>query len=204
MPQQALTPAIRFKGFTDAWEQRTTDSLVSKSYGGGTPSTENNDFWQGSLPWIQSSDLVDGLLSKVTYKKYISSAALRCSAAQQIPPKSIAIVTRVGVGKLALVDVSYATSQDFISLSDIRCNELFLCYNLYLSLKKIIGRVQGTAIKGINKEEILNRKLMIPGLTEQGMIGQFFSQIDSLIALHQRKLEKLHQLKSAFLSKMFV
>lgn len=82
MPQQALTPAIRFKGFTDAWEQRTTDSLVSKSYGGGTPSTENNDFWQGSLPWIQSSDLVDGLLSKVTYKKYISSAALCCSAAQ--------------------------------------------------------------------------------------------------------------------------
>ena len=45
---------------------------------------------------------------------------------------------------------------------------------------------------------------MIPGLTEQGMIGQFFSQIDSLIALHQRKLEKIHQLKSAFLSKMFV
>ncbi|WP_394268181.1 restriction endonuclease subunit S [Lawsonella clevelandensis] len=42
-------------------------------------------------------------------------------------------------------------------------------------------------MKGINKEEILNRKLMIPGLTEQGMIGQFFSQIDSLIALHQRK-----------------
>lgn len=190
--------AIRFKGFTDAWEQRTVVSLVSKVYGGGTPSTTNSEYWCGTLPWIQSSDLVDGEVNKTRWGKCISTDALRHSAAQQIPENSIAIVTRVGVGKLALVEFSYSTSQDFISLSGIHGKPLFVCYALYLLFKNIINQVQGTAIKGITKHELLGKFVMIPSKAEQVVVSNYFSKIDTLIALHQRKA--ISVLKTAFVT----
>lgn len=49
MVENAKKPAIRFAGFTDAWEQRKVGELASDTFGGGTPSTSNADFWNGSI-----------------------------------------------------------------------------------------------------------------------------------------------------------
>ena len=197
-------PEIRFKGFTDPWEQRKVSDLAEKTYGGGTPTTSNEAYWNGDIPWIQSSDVVDGKLLGVEPRKWITQDGLNNSAAQLIPGNSIAIITRVGVGKLAFMPYSYATSQDFLSLSKLNAEPLFTVYACYKKLQSELNAVQGTSIKGITKDELLAKNIMVPRYAEQQQIGAFFKQLDNLITLHQRELEKLQNIKKSMLEKMFV
>ena len=197
-------PEIRFKGFSDAWEQRKLGELSEKTFGGGTPNTSNNEYWNGDIPWFQSSDISDGKLFDIAPKKFISQDGLSKSAAQLIPENSIAIITRVGVGKLAFVPFSYTTSQDFLSLSRLKTEPFFTVYACYKKLQSELNAVQGTSIKGITKDELLAKQIMIPNYAEQRQIGAYFKSLDNLITLHQRELEKLKNLKKACLEKMFV
>ncbi len=203
MQEKAKEPEIRFAGFTGAWEQRKIKDLAANTYGGGTPSTSNPDFWEGSIPWIQSSDLSEHNLFRVRPRKFISQAAITNSPVKIIPESSIAVITRVGVGKLAVMNFSYTTSQDFLSLSNLNTDVKFTSYQLYRRLQKDLNAVQGTSIKGITKEELLGKNIFIPGRQEQEAIGKFFSKIDSLLTLHQRKYEKLLNIKKSMLEKMF-
>lgn len=110
------TPEIRFKGFTDAWEQYKLGDCSEYTIGGGTPDTSNTQFWKGVIPWIQSSDLTEGSCFQVSIRKYISQKAIAASATRLVPKNSLSIITRVGVGKLALLPFDYCTSQDFYLL----------------------------------------------------------------------------------------
>lgn len=185
-------PEIRFPGFTAPWEQRKVNTICEKTYGGGTPSTSDYEFWTGEIPWIQSSDIVQHNVLDVTVRKRISMKAIRSSATQQIPANSIAIITRVGVGKLAFMPFLYTTSQDFLSLSGLRVNALFATYVLYIKLQNDMNIVQGTSIKGITKEELLGKEIAVPiSPLEQEQISTLFKSIDNLITLHQKKREKL-------------
>ena len=178
-----LTPPF----YTFSWEQRKVSELAEKTYGGGTPSTLNEAYWDGDIPWIQSSDVVDGRLFGVVPRKRITQYGLNNSATQLVPKNSIAIITRVGVGKLAFMPYSYATSQDFLSLSKLNAEPLFTVYACYKKLQSELNAVQGTSIKGITKDELLAKTVMVPQYAEQQQIGAFFSQLDNLITLHQRK-----------------
>ena len=187
-----------------SWEQRKVSELAEKTYGGGTPSTLNEAYWDGDIPWIQSSDVVDGRLFGVVPRKRITQYGLNNSATQLVPKNSIAIITRVGVGKLAFMPYSYATSQDFLSLSKLNAEPLFTVYACYKKLQSELNAVQGTSIKGITKDELLAKTVMVPQYAEQQQIGAFLSQLDNLITLHQRELEKLQNIKKSMLEKMFV
>ena len=186
-PNGASVPEIRFKGFTDPWEQRKISELAEKTYGGGTPTTSNEAFWNGNIPWIQSSDIVDGKLMGVEPRKYITQTGLNSSATQLVPKNSIAIITRVGVGKLAYMPFSYSTSQDFLSLSKLNTEPFFTVYACYKKLQSELNTVQGTSIKGITKDELLAKTISVPVYSEQKQIGSFFAQLDTLITLHQRE-----------------
>ena len=180
---------------TNAWEQRKVSDLAEKTYGGGTPTTSNEAYWNGDIPWIQSSDVVDGKLLGVEPRKWITQDGLNNSAAQLIPGNSIAIITRVGVGKLAFMPYSYATSQDFLSLSKLNAEPLFTVYACYKKLQSELNAVQGTSIKGITKDELLAKNIMVPRYAEQQQIGAFFKQLDNLITLHQRE-RILHEIQN--------
>jgi type I restriction enzyme S subunit len=203
MQDNEKKPALRFKGFTDPWEQRKISELAEKTYGGGTPTTSNEAFWNGNIPWIQSSDIVDGKLMGVEPRKYITQTGLNNSATQLVPKDSIAIITRVGVGKLAYMPFSYSTSQDFLSLSKLNTEPFFTVYACYKKLQSELNTVQGTSIKGITKDELLAKTISVPVYSEQKQIGSFFTQLDTLITLHQRKYEKLVNIKKSMLNKMF-
>ena len=168
------------------WEQRKVSELSEKTFGGGTPKTSNDSFWKGNIPWIQSSDLVEGSLFDVEPRKYISQEAVDKSATKLVPEKSVAIVTRVGVGKLAFMPFSYATSQDFLSLSVLKTEPQFTVYALYKKLQSELNDVQGTSIKGVTKDELLAKEVMIPCYKEQEKIGSYLHSLDHLITLHRR------------------
>ena len=203
MAEKSKKPAIRFAGFTEAWEQRKLSGLANETNGGGTPKTSVDSYWNGNIPWIQSSDIKENEVLAVDIKKTISQEAISNSATKLIPKNSIAIVTRVGVGKLAIIPFSYTTSQDFLSLSGLKTDLVFTAYLLYKKMQSDLNSVQGTAIKGITKEELLNKNILLPELAEQDLIGKYFQQLDNLITLHQRKYDKLVNVKKAMLEKMF-
>ena len=197
-------PRIRFKGFEEDWEQRKLEDFAAETRGGGTPATSNGTYWNGDIPWIQSSDLKEDELFEVKPRKYVSKIGLSKSATQLVEANSIAVVTRVGVGKLALMLHSYATSQDFLSLSRLQVAPYFAVYSIYHMLQEELQVVQGTSIKGMTKEDLLLKSLLIPvDIGEQTRLGGLFYKLDSLLSLHQRKLEKLKILKKAMLEKMF-
>ena len=199
-------PELRFPGFTDAWEQRKLDDIAKIKTGGGTPKTANPEYWSGNIPWIQSSDLVEGDIVHVNINKFINNNALKNSAAKLISRDSIALVTRVGVGKVAVINQEFTTSQDFLSLSDFDGSDIkFLAYQLYRLMQENAKVLQGTSIKGITKTELIEQSISIPSSgQEQNLISNVLSKIDSIITLHQRKLDHLQLQKKALLQQMFV
>lgn len=198
-------PKVRFAGFYQEWEQRKLGDFSKTTFGGGTPKTSVSGYWNGEIPWIQSSNLTVGDVQNVRLDKFINEEGIKNSATKLVPANSIAIVTRVGVGKLALMKQEFATSQDFLSLSDLDVDEQFGLYSIYELLQKELNNIQGTSIKGMTKTDLLTKTIMIPvDKEEQAEIGAFFKNLDSLISIHQKKLINLKQLKKAFLQSMFI
>ena len=196
-------PEIRFAGFTGDWEQRKLGEITGKTYGGGTPKTDIDEYWNGDIPWIQSSNLTENKLFDVDIQKHVTAKGLQKSATQLVPANSIAVVSHVGVGKLVFMPFQYTTSQDFISLAEIRTEPKFTCYAIYKRLQKDLHIVQGSAIKGITKEDLLNKEIAVPSYEEQEAIGRHFSNLDNLITLHQRKCDTLKEIKKYMLQNMF-
>ena len=194
-------PRIRFKGFEEDWEQRELGKFAAETRGGGTPTTSNRTYWNGDIPWIQSSDLKEDELFEVKPRKYVSNIGLSRSATQLVEANSIAVVTRVGVGKLALMPNSYTTSQDFVSLSRLQVAPYFAVYSIYHMLQEELQVVQGTSIKGMTKEDLLSKSLLIPvDIGEQTRLGCLFYKIDSLLSLHHRQCLTLafHRIRRFF------
>jgi type I restriction enzyme, S subunit len=187
-----------------AWEQRKVIDFSKETFGGGTPKTSIKEYWNGEIPWIQSSDLHEHQVSGVSARRKVTEEGIQNSATKLVPKNSIAIVTRVGVGKIALMQFEYTTSQDFLSLGNLKVNEWFGVYSLYNQLQKELHNVQGTSIKGITKNELLDKEINIPtNLNEQNKIGEFFRKIDQTIDLYQDKKEKLEIFKKAHLDLIF-
>ena len=199
-----MYPKLRFKGFDDAWEQRKLGEITGKVIGGGTPKTCVSEYWDGDIPWIQSSNVQENEMFDFDIPKSITQEGLEKSAAKLVPENSIAVVTHVGVGKLVFVPFSYTTSQDFTSLSELKTDAQFTCYSLYQRIKNDLHIVQGSAIKGITKDDLLSKEIMVPEIQEQRKIGNYFRKLDNLITLHQRQYEQLVSLKKYLLSKMFI
>ncbi len=202
--EEKKAPKLRFNGYTNDWERKKLGDVANSYINGGTPDTQNKNYWIGDIPWIQSSDLKNDDIWNVNINKYITNKAVNDSAAKLIPANSIAIVTRVGVGKLAYMSQEYSTSQDFLSLVDIKEDLIFIMYMLYFKISKVSSSLQGTSIKRITKKELLNLSISIVNNTaEQNRIGQVFKILDNSINLHERKYEELTLIKKALLQKLF-
>ncbi|HCY7409257.1 TPA: restriction endonuclease subunit S [Staphylococcus aureus] len=207
--QKIFSQELRFKDENGNdypnWEEKKIEDIASQVYGGGTPNTKIKEFWNGDIPWIQSSDVKVNDLILRQCNKFISKNSIELSSAKLIPANSIAIVTRVGVGKLCLVEFDYATSQDFLSLSSLKYDKLYSLYSLLYTMKKISANLQGTSIKGITKKELLDSIIKIPhNLEEQQKIGDLFIKIDKYISFNKCKIEILKSLKQGLLQKIFI
>ena len=197
------SPKYRFDKSNENWIIVKLSDIACHYKTGGTPSTKDPTFWGGAIPWIQSSDIQKDRLFGVIPQKFISEEGLQNSTAKLIPKNSIAIVTRVGVGKLAIIDQDYTTSQDFLSISDFNGDTQFIAYSIYRMLQKESTQLQGTSIKGITKEDLLLKKISLPEIEEQSAIGSLFRTLDNLLSSYKDNLANYQSLKATMLSKMF-
>jgi type I restriction enzyme S subunit len=101
--QKLLSGEVRFPGFSGEWEEvRLGD--VGSFISGGTPATSNTEYWQGKTPWISSSDLTEDSIYRIRKNRHITEKAIKNSTTNKVPKNSILIVSRVGVGKVAIAD----------------------------------------------------------------------------------------------------
>lgn len=207
MMQKLFSQQIRFKADDGSefveWEE-TTLGQTGKFIGGGTPSKESSEFWEGSLPWISSSDLTEESIFKINITRFISQNALNQSATKLIPANSILIVSRVGVGKVAITPNEICTSQDFTSLTLHKGSSIFFAYLIKSLTPYLLEMNQGTSIKGFVKEDLANLELKIPCLEEQTKIANFLSAIDQKIEVVAQQIEQAKTLKKGLLQQMFV
>ena len=187
-------PHLRFPEFSGEWDSFKLVEL-GKFIGGGTPSSSNLSFWTGSIPWISSSDIKEDNINNISISRYITEDAIEKSATKYCPAPVILIVSRVGVGKVALSHTSLCTSQDFCNIIDIKCHPVFLSYNLLRTMKLKSREVQGTSIKGITSDELQKIRVFIPkNKDEQNKISNLLTLLDERIATQNKIIEKLQSL----------
>ncbi len=203
--KRTLTPKLRFPEFRDKgeWEKRRLGSLGSFT-GGGTPSKGNADHWEGSNPWVSSSDIYEDNIHHINISRFISDEAIAETATKVVPANSILLVSRVGVGKLAIVRQKICTSQDFINITPAKDNLVFLAYCLVAMKEALLSLNQGMAIKGFTKEDASNLEIPLPlQLVEQQKIADCLSSLDELITAEGRKLEALKAHKRGLMQRLF-
>lgn len=206
--QKIFSQEVRFKreDGTDypEWEEKAITDLCEDIVGGGTPSTDNKAYWSGDIAWVSSSDLENNNIHHLSMTRFITENAITNSATKRIPYNSILIVSRVGVGKVAIAPCELCTSQDFTNLVNPICNPIFLGYLLSLTMQIKANGVQGTSIKGVTAKEIKQYYLSIPHIEEQQKIADFLSAYDEAISYAKQELDKWKELKKGLLQQMFV
>lgn len=183
-------PNLRFPEFNDCYKKIILqDEIVS--IGGGTPNTKNSSYWNGTIPWISSSSLVDNNLYKINISKYISEEAIKKSNTKICPAETIHIVNRVGLGKIAISKTELCTSQDFLNIINFTGNNYYLAYLLQKKINNLNS--QGTSIKGISSKVIKSLNLFIPSSeVEQSKIAKFLSLIDKRIETQNKIIGALN------------
>ncbi len=204
--QKLFSQELRFKDDNGKkfpkWEKKKLGEL-GEFIGGGTPSTQNSEYWGGDIPWLSSSDLSEDNIYQINASRFITKEAVSKSATRLVPKNSILIVSRVGVGKIAVNEMELCTSQDFTNLIPKTDNYLFVAYLIKLQTNKLLAFNQGTSIKGFVKSDLEDLLLSLPSIKEQNRIANFISKIDNKIICTQNQILQTQQYKKGLLQNMF-
>jgi type I restriction enzyme S subunit len=198
-------PELRFNNFTEDWEQRKLGQLAD-IIGGGTPSTSVSNFWDGDIDWYSPAEISDQVFVNSSQRK-ITLKGYNKSSSKMLPIGTVLFTSRAGIGKSAILLRPGCTNQGFQSIVPYK-NELdsYFIFSRTKELKQYGERVgAGSTFVEVSGKQMADMNIQMPSsLEEQKTIGNIFMHIDNLITLHQRKLEKLKNMKKSMLEKMFV
>ena len=148
------------------WPLVALQDICAEILSGGTPSTKNENYWNGDIPWITSADIVD--LQTAIPRKYITQDAIRESATNLIPKGNIVVVTRVGLGKLFRNDFDVCISQDSQGLIvKEEVNADFLVHVLKDRVANFKNTSRGSTIQGVTKRQLSELQIPLPPLEVQ-------------------------------------
>lgn len=198
-------PEIRFKGFTDSWEQRKFDKWGDFYYGHSCPKWSVTE--DATIPCIRYGELYTKFgakIDKVYSYTNMPTEKLRFSKGTEV------LIPRVGEDPM---DYNHCT---WLSLKDVAIGEMISVFNtdqdpLFSATmfnatlqKEFAIRVEGGSVTNLYFDKLRNIDISYPLLAEQKKIAAFFENLDHLITLHQREVEKLQNIKKSMLETMFV
>lgn len=194
-------PEIRFKGFTDDWEQRKLGEL-GEILTGSTPSTSNSAYYsEDGIPWVTPTDINELTISDTPRKLSEEGAKV----GRVVPANTILCTCIASIGKNALLTVKGSFNQQINSLTPSAGNDAyFLLTESELWSNKMKRMAASGTMQIVNKTEFSELDTLVPSTDEQKKIGSYFRNLDHLITLHQRKCEELKNIKKFMLQTMFV
>ena len=207
MTKKSDAPAIRFKGFSDAWEQRKLGDIGKARSGVGFPDAEQGGVT--GIPFFKVSDMnLDGNENEMTVaNNYVTAeqiAVHRWSPITELPAIFFAKVgAAVMLNRKRLCRFPFLLDNNTMaySLSSTKWDADFA--KALFGTVDLTSLVQVGALPSYNAGDVESMEIYLPSLLEQEQIGGFFKQLDTLITLHQRKFEKLTNVKKSMLEKMF-
>ncbi|CAK0740468.1 type I restriction enzyme, S subunit [Gammaproteobacteria bacterium] len=206
-PREGETvPRLRFPEFRDAgeWDERTLGSFASFS-SGGTPSKDNPEYWNGSIPWISASSMYELMIDKADH--YVTPLAI--GNGTRIAKKgSILILIRGSMlfkrVPICVAAIDVAFNQDVKALDvDASIETSFLLYQLSAFQSRIPINETGIGAGKIELEHLKGFEVFIPGIPEQQKIANCLTSLDDLIAAQTQKLDALKTHKKGLMQQLF-
>ena len=194
-------PEIRFPGFTGDWEQRKLLEL-GEIVTGSTPSTTKPDYYsEDGIPWVTPTDIDSCTISDTPRK--LSEAGAKTG--RVVPANTILCTCIASIGKNTLLTVKGSFNQQINGLTPYEENDAyFLLTESELWSNQMKRMAASGTMQIVNKTEFSELLTMVPKLEEQKKIGEYFSNVDNLITLHQRKLDEVKEYRQGLIQQMFV
>lgn len=204
MKENKTKPDIRFKGFTEAWEQRKLGDICSEIGDGlhSAPTYDNN----GEYYFINGNNLVNGHIEIDELETKRVSSYTFASNDKCLDEKTVLLSINGTIGNLAYYageKVMLGKSAAYLKVKDIKKEFLYTSLQTEMILNNFMLSLTGTTIKNLGLEAIKKTSILIPGYDEQTKISKHFNDLDNLITLHQRECDQLKELKKSMLKKMF-
>ncbi|MDT2404880.1 restriction endonuclease subunit S [Enterococcus avium] len=192
-------PELRFKGFTDEWEQRKLGE-VSSSYSGGTPSAGNKSYYGGNIPFIRSAEI-----NSDRTELFLTIKGMNASSAKMVETGDILYALYGATsGEVGISQINGAINQAILSIKPNEgYNSQFIMQWLKLQKQKIVDKYLQGGQGNLSGSIVKDLQVKFPHYDEQENIGTFFKRLDDIITLHQLKLDLLKEQKKGFLQKMF-
>ena len=200
-------PDIRFSVFTEAWEQRKLGDLVQIERGGSPrPIDDYITDAPNGLNWVKIGDAP-------AQGNYITKTAEKIrpeglSKTREVHPGDLILSNSMSFGKPYIMGIYGCIHDGWLLIRNTYnfFDLTLLCHLLGTPqmLNQYRSLAAGSTVNNLNKELVGNTVVTIPNIDEQRVLGQYFKLLDNLITLHQRKLEKLKNIKKSCLEKMFI
>lgn len=195
---------MRFYGYDSPWKVSKLGELF-EIYSGNTPSrSDRNNYDNGTIPWIKTTDLNNSLI-------YVNEEKISDHGAKKLKtlPKNTILIAMYGgfnqIGRTGLLTYPATINQALASLLPVKEINSYFLLN-YLNLRKDSWRnVAASSRKdpNITKNDVEKFKISFPSLEEQSAIGSLFRLLDDLLASYKDNLANYQSLKASMLSKMF-
>lgn len=197
-------PEIRFKGFTDAWEQRKLNEITDVRDG----THDSPKYVQEGHPFITSKNVSNGFINYDDVQYVTDEDYEKINKRSKVDVHDILMGMIGTIGNLALIRKKPDFAIKNVALikytGDIEYNYLYQALQADCVTSQLSTGMDGGTQKFVSLKKIRELDIPFPEECEQKKIGAYFSNLDTLITLHHRKLEKLEQIKQAMLHKMFV
>lgn len=156
--------------------------------GGGTPSTNNDAYWDGDIDWYSPAELGEQVYADRSVRRITQAGYDNCSATLLPAGKTILFTSRAGIGNTAILRRSACTNQGFQSLVVDDDTDVYFVYSMTDRIKKFAEqKASGSTFLEISGKGLAAGEFAFPSKDEQTAIGSMFKQLDHLITLHQRK-----------------
>ena len=186
----AFKPQYKCINYIPTWEQRKLVD-IAEIVGGGTPDTNNSNYWDGDIDWYAPAELGNNIYAESSTRKITQAGFDSCSTKMLPADKTILFTSRAGIGNTAILRHSACTNQGFQSLV-IGDADVYFVYSMSERIKKWAEeKASGSTFLEISGRQLETMPVNLPSLVEQQAIGSFFSHLDDLITLHQRKRQWL-------------
>ncbi|MCO7181208.1 restriction endonuclease subunit S [Lactococcus formosensis] len=196
------SPELRFKGFSDDWEQRKLGELGNLNRGKSKHRPRNDSrLFGGEYPFIQTGDVAKAPLFLTEYSQTYSEFGIQQSKLWDIG--TLLITIAANVADTTILGIKAAFPDSVIGFESTSCDVVFIKNYIDIQSDLLKRKAETSSQANLNLAKLKEMSLNVPKLKEQQKIGSFFKQLDDTIALHQRKLDKLKQLKQGYLQKLF-
>lgn len=177
---------VSVRPLASSWEQRKLGEVVT-IVGGGTPSTNNDAYWDGDIDWYSPAELGEQVYADRSVRRITQAGYDSCSATLLPAGKTILFTSRAGIGNTAILRRSACTNQGFQSLVVNDDTDVYFVYSMTDRIKKFAEqKASGSTFLEISGKGLAAGEFAFPSKDEQTAIGSMFKQLDHLITLHQR------------------